>query len=395
MAAMPGRRPAVSGPAQERAVLKKRDYYEVLGVGREAGEAEIKKAYRQLAMRHHPDRNPGDKNAEEKFKEAAEAYAVLADTDRRARYDRFGHAGVGGAADGVGGFNPEVFSDFEDILGSFFGFSFGDLFGGARGRRPGRRRGADLRFDLEIDFLEAALGCEKEISVPRLESCSDCKGTGSRSGARVTCEACHGQGQVVHRQGFFTLNQTCGRCGGAGTVVRDPCPACRGEGRRRAVRRLNVKVPAGVDNDNRLRVPGEGEGGAAGGQHGDLYVVLHVKEHPLFRRDGPNLAVEVPITLPQAALGVEAQVPTLEGLSRISIPSGTQPGAVFCLRGKGLARPAGGPRGDLYVTVALSVPTRLGRKQRELYEKLLELEEPAGEKDKDKDILGRVKDIFT
>jgi molecular chaperone DnaJ len=374
------------------ALLKKRDYYEVLEIGRQASEAEIKKAYRQLAMKYHPDRNPGDKNAEERFKEAAEAYAVLADPEKRARYDRFGHAGVRGA-EGFGGFNPEVFSDFEDILGSFFGFSFGDLFGGQRRQRTGRRRGADLRFDLEIDFLEAARGCEKEITVPRLESCPDCHGSGARGGARATCENCHGQGQVVHRQGFFSLARTCDRCGGLGTVVHDPCPTCHGEGRRRETRRLSVKVPAGVDNDNRLRIPGEGEGGVEGGRHGDLYVVLHVKDHPLFRRDGPNLVVELPITLPQAALGAEVQVPTLEGSSSLTVPAGTQHGAVFCLRGKGLARPSGGPRGDLYVTASLSVPTRLGRRQRELYEKLLEIEEPAGTKDKD--ILGRVKDIFS
>ena len=374
--------------------MSKRDYCEILGVGRDAGEAAIKKAYRQLALKHHPDRNPGNRDAEEKFKQAAEAYSVLADQEKRARYDRLGHAGLGGA-EGFGGFNPEVFSDFEDILGSFFGFSFGDLFGGARRPRTGRRRGADLRFDLEIDFLEAATGCGKEITLPRLEACSDCKGSGSRSGARTTCEACRGQGQVVHRQGFFTLGRTCETCGGVGTVIRDPCATCRGEGRRREVRRLSVKIPAGVDTGIRLRIPGEGEDGVQGGRGGDLYVVIQVKDHPLFRRDGPNLIVELPVTLPQVALGAEVQVPTLEGSSRISIPAGTQHGAVFCLRGKGLPRPSGGPRGDLYVSVVLSVPTRLGRRQRELYEKLLEVEEPAEAKDREKDIFGRVKDIFS
>ena len=378
--------------------MKKRDYYEILAIKRDASEAEIKKAYRQMAMKHHPDRNPGNKEAEEKFKEAAEAYAVLADRDKRARYDRFGRAGLGGA-EGFTGFNPEVFSDFEDILGSFFGFSFGDLFGGGRGRGrgTGRRRGADLRYDLEVEFLEAALGVEKEVQVPRLEACADCRGSGSKEGARVPCDLCHGHGQVLHRQGFFTLSQTCGACGGAGTVVRDPCPACRGEGRRREVRRLNIKIPAGVDSDMRLRVAGEGEGGLHGGRQGDLYVVLHVKEHEVFRRDGPNLLVELPVAIPRAVLGCEAQVPTLEGSARITIPAGTQHGSVFCLRGKGLPRPDGGARGDLYATVSLSVPARLSRRQREMYEKLLEDEEPASysAREKDKDILGRVKDIFS
>ena len=376
--------------------MKKRDYYEVLGVERGAGEADIKKAYRQLAMKYHPDRNPGDREAEERFKEAAEAYSVLADQDKRARYDRFGHAGLKGA-EGFGGFNPEVFSDFEDILGSFFGFSMGDLFGGGRRSRGGRRRGADLRYDLEIDFLEAARGAEKEIRVPRLEACADCRGTGARAGARTTCEVCRGQGQVVHRQGFFTLSQTCGVCGGTGVVVRDPCPACAGEGRRREVRHLNIKIPAGVDTGTRLRVSGEGEGGLQGGRGGDLFVVVHVKEHPLFRRDGPNLMVELPVTLPQAVLGTEAQVPTLESSSRLAIPPGTQHGTVFCLRGKGLPRPGGGPRGDLYVSVVLSVPAKPSRRQRELYQQLLETEEPArpADADKEKDLFGRVKDIFS
>ena len=376
--------------------MKKRDYYEVLGVDRGAGEADIKKAYRQLAMKYHPDRNPGDREAEERFKEAAEAYSVLADQDKRARYDRFGHAGLKGA-EGFGGFNPEVFSDFEDILGSFFGFSMGDLFGGGRRTRGGRHRGADLRYDLEIEFLEAARGVEKEIRVPRLEACADCRGTGSRAGARTTCEVCHGHGQVIHRQGFFTLSQTCGACGGTGAVVQDPCPSCGGEGRRREVRHLNIKIPAGVDTGTRLRVSGEGEGGLQGGRGGDLFVVVHVKEHPLFRRDGPNVMVELPITLPQAVLGIEAQVPTLESSSLLAIPPGTQHGTVFCLRGKGLPRPGGGPRGDLYVTVALGVPAKPSRRQRELYQQLLETEEPArpADAEKEKDLFGRVKDIFS
>jgi molecular chaperone DnaJ len=379
--------------------LKKRDYYEVLGIARDASEADIKKAYRQQALKYHPDRNPGDKQAEEKFKEAAEAYAVLADAEKRRRYDQFGHAGVGGAA-GAGGFNPEIFADFEDLfsgLGSIFGFSMGDLFGGARGQRGGRRRGSDLRYDLEIDFLEAAHGTEKELRVPRLESCADCKGSGSRGGGRETCRACGGRGQVLRRQGFFALAQTCGECGGSGSVVRDPCPTCRGEGRRRQVRHLKITVPAGVDTGTRLRIPGEGEGGQQGGRTGDLYVVLQVREHPLFRREGPDLMVETPIALSTAALGGETVVPTLEGSSRIAIPPGTQHGAVFCLRGKGMPRPDGGPRGDLYVSAVLSVPTRLNKKQREIFERLREAEDPpeSAGRGRDRDFFDRVKDIFT
>ena len=372
--------------------MKKRDYYEVLGVPRQAGEADIKKAYRQLAMKHHPDRNPGKKEAEEKFKEAAEAYAVLADPEKRARYDQFGHQGLGGA-EGFGGFNPDIFHDFEDILGSFFGFSMGDLFGGGRGARPGSRHGADLRYDIEIEFMEAAQGVEKEIRVPRLETCGDCRGSGARDGARSSCSQCGGRGQVIHRQGFFTMSQTCRRCGGTGQLIKEPCPACHGEGRKREIRQIKVRIPAGVETGSRLRISGEGEGGPQGGRPGDLYVVIQVRAHPLFRREGPDLFVEVPISIAQAVLGGEATVPTLDGKETIAIPQGTQSGTTFRFRGKGMPQPSGRPRGDLYLTAVLRVPTRLSRKERELYERLREVEEPA--EDGSRDIFERVKDIFS
>jgi molecular chaperone DnaJ len=372
--------------------VAKRDYYEVLSVQKSSSLTEIKKAYRQLAMKHHPDRNPGDKESEEKFKEAAEAYSVLADSEKRARYDQFGHAGAAGSP--FGGFNSEIFADFEDILGSVFGFSMGDMFGGGGRRRSrgGSRRGADLRYDLEITFMEAAKGVEREIRVPRLEGCTECSGSGSRDGRRSTCHRCGGRGQVVRQHGFFTLSQACGACGGAGQVVSDPCPACRGEGRKREVRHIKVRIPPGVDTGTRLRITGEGEGGLPGGRSGDLYVVLVVEDHPLFHRDGGDLRCAVPITVTQAVLGATIDVPTLDGDKPLEIPAGTQSGSTFCLRGKGMPEISGG-RGHLYVTTLVRIPERINRKQKDLFEKIRDLEEPADAPSKD--FFGRVKDIFT
>jgi len=371
--------------------VAKRDYYEVLGVQKSSSLAEIKKAYRQLAMKHHPDRNPGDKESEERFKEAAEAYSILADRDKRARYDQFGHAGAAGSP--FGGFNSEIFADFEDILGSMFGFSMGDMFGGGRGRsRGGSRRGADLRYDLEISFMEAAKGAEKELRIPRLEGCTECSGSGSRDGRRTTCRRCGGRGQVVRQHGFFTLSQGCGACGGTGQVVSDPCEACHGEGRKKEVRKIKVRIPPGVDSGTRLRITGEGEGGMTGGRSGDLYVVLIVEEHPLFHRDGADLRCAVPITVTQAVLGATIEVPTLDSDKPLDIPAGTQSGSTFCLRGKGMPE-LGGGHGHLYVTTLVRIPERTNRNQKELFEKLRELEEPADAPSKD--FFGRVKDIFT
>jgi molecular chaperone DnaJ len=373
--------------------VKKRDYYQILGVARQATEAEIKKAYRELAKKHHPDRNPGNKVSEEAFKEASEAYAVLADPDQRRRYDQFGHQGVRGVG-GPGGFNPDIFSGFEDILGSVFGFSMGDLFGGGRRSRGGARRGADLRYDLSIEFMEAARGIEKEVQVPRLETCTDCRGSGSKSGARATCRTCGGRGQVIRSQGFFTLSQTCPSCGGAGQVVQDPCPTCHGEGRRRQERQIRLRIPAGVDSGSRLRVAGEGEGGLQGGRPGDLYVVIEVGDHPIFHREGANLLCEVPITIAQAVLGARVEVPTLEGKASLEVPAGTQSGTTFRLRGRGMPRPEGGPAGDLFATATVRVPARLNRKQRELFERLREAEDPPEQASRERPIFDRVKDIF-
>ena len=342
----------------------KRDYYEVLGVERSAAPEVVKKAYRKLAMQNHPDRNPGDKAAEDRFKEATEAYQILSDPERRSQYDRFGHAAFENAG-GFGGFDFNA-GFAEDLFNDLFG----DFFGTSRGRGRNRaRRGEDLRYDLEIDFEEAAEGGERIIDVPRLSSCEDCGGSGaSDSGARSTCEACQGSGQVRFQQGFFTIAKTCGQCGGQGTIVKNPCRSCGGSGVRQKTTQLNIRIPAGVDTGSRLKLRGEGEHGRNGGPAGDLYVVLNVRPHPLFSRDGTDVVCEMPITFPEAALGADIEVPTLGGKVRMKVPAGTQSGKVFRLKGKGVPDLRGYGRGDQLVRVIVEVPRKLTARQRELME---------------------------
>jgi molecular chaperone DnaJ len=343
-------------------VAAKRDYYEVLGVERSAGSEEIKKAYRKIALKCHPDRNPGDKAAEERFKEASEAYQVLCDPERRAQYDRFGHAAFEQGA-GFGGFDFAA-GGFEDIFGDIFG----DFFGGRRGRSRGRR-GEDLRYDLEIDFEEAVFGVEKTLRVPRLATCEDCKGSGSKNGTpRETCSACKGSGQLRYQQGLFSIAKACGQCQGQGSVLRDPCHGCRGAGMVRRQHTLSVRIPPGVDTGSRLKLRGEGETGTSNAPPGDLYVVLHVREHPLFTRDGNDVICEVPIGFTQAALGAEIDVPTPHGKMRVKIPAATQSGSVFRLKGKGVPDVRGYGHGDALVRVLIETPKKLSAKQRELLE---------------------------
>lgn len=346
----------------------KRDYYEVLGVSRSASEQEIKSAYRKMALLHHPDRNPGSKESEDKFKEAAEAYSVLSDGQKKTQYDRFGHAGLGSAAGGgFGGFDPNVFSDFSDILGDLFGF--GDLFGQGT-RRGGSRvqRGADLRYDLEIGFEEAAFGTSTKIKVPRHQTCTECNGSGAQKGSGPTaCPTCQGHGQVRFQQGFFSIARTCSHCRGTGQVIKNPCTSCRGHGRIEKERTLELKIPAGVDNASKLRIAGEGDAGPNNGPTGDLYVVLHVQEHEFFERREHDLFCHIPISFPQAALGAEITVPTLEKEDeKIDVPSGTQTGSTFRVKGRGISKRGGAARGDLYVTVDIVVPHKLSKEQKEL-----------------------------
>ncbi len=372
----------------------KRDYYEVIGVGRGASEQEIKSAYRKLALEYHPDRNPGDQQAEERFKEAAEAYSVLGDSEKRGRYDRFGHAGVGGAAGpGASGFDPSVFSDFSDILGDLFGF--GDAFGGSgpRGSRSANR-GADLRYDLELSFEEAAFGKLTRIKVPHHETCSECEGVGALKGSGpATCPTCNGYGQVRYQQGFFSITRTCSQCQGSGQFIKDPCKHCHGDGRVVKEKTLELKIPAGVDSGSRLRVSNEGDAGPRGGAPGDLYVLINVGEHEFFERRDDDLFCHIPISVTQATLGAEISVPTLDGEEILKIPAGTQPDSVFRIRRAGIAEANGRGRGDLYVNINVRVPTKLTREQREILSKLAETEE-AENKPIQKKILEKVKEIF-
>lgn len=375
--------------------MSKRDYYEVLGVAKGASEGEIKSAYRKQAMQFHPDRNPGNQEAEDRFKEAAEAYAVLSDSQKRAQYDRYGHAGLSGSAGGgFNGFDPNVFSDFSDILGDIFGF--GDLFGGSR-RGGGRtQRGSDLRYDLELSFEEAAFGTKTKIKFPRHESCGECSGTGGAQGSSASsCTTCNGYGQVRFQQGFFSITRTCSQCGGAGQVIKNPCKACRGEGRVVRDKTLELKIPAGVDQGDKLRIAGEGEAGGRGATPGDLYVVLVVKEHDFFERREHNLFCHIPISFPQAALGAEITVPTLEGEEeQLTIPPSTQPGSVFKVKGRGVSKRGGSARGDLYVTVNVIVPSKLNREQKDLIARLAETFQNDN-RPIQKKLLERVKEIFS
>ncbi len=345
--------------------MDKRDYYEVLGVDRGASSEDLKKAYRRLAMKFHPDRQSTDPKAEEKFKEASEAYEILNDEEKRAAYDRFGHAGVDPNQGGASGFE----GSFSDI----FGDVFGDIFGGSRGRSDGVSRGSDLRYNLNLTLEQAVGGDAIEIKIPVMTACADCDGTGCAPGSSpTTCQDCNGTGQIRVSQGFFSLQQTCPRCRGQGRIITDPCRSCGGSGRVEKSKTLSVKVPAGVDNGDRIRLTGEGEAGLRGGPPGDLYVQVEVKDHPIFVRDGRHLYCEVPISFPDAALGGQMEVPTLDGRVNLKIPKETQTGKVFRLRGKGVTQVRGGGVGDLLCKVQIETPVELTQQQKELLEKFKE-----------------------
>jgi molecular chaperone DnaJ len=362
----------------------KRDFYEVLGVSRQASDADLKKAYRRLAMKYHPDRNPDDKSAEEKFKEAKEAYEVLSDSQKRQAYDQFGHAGVGGAAGaGAGGAGfSGGFGGFGDVFGDIFDNIFtGGRAGGQGGAQSYAERGSDLRYNVELTLEQAAIGHEMEIKVPTYVSCSPCKGSGAKAGSKPTvCETCEGQGQVRIQQGFFSIQQTCPQCHGQGQVISSPCPECQGNGRIRESKRLKVKIPAGVDAGDRIRLTGEGEAGTHGGPNGDLYVQVSIKKHPIFERNESDLSCNVPISYVTAALGGELEVPTLEGKVNLKIPSETQSGKVFRLRGKGMKSVRGYGTGDLLCRVFVETPVNLTKDQKALLRDLEASMEKSGKK---------------
>jgi molecular chaperone DnaJ len=374
--------------------MTRRDYYEVLGISRDADEQALKSSYRKLAREYHPDRNPGDKQCEEKFKEAAEAYSVLSDPQKRAAYDRFGHAGVQGAV-GPQGFDPEVFQDFSDIIGDLFGFGFGDVFGGGRNRRNRARRGDDLLYNLEISFEDSIRGMSAEIQVPGMEQCERCKGRGAEpEDGVVTCSTCRGRGEVIYQQSFLSVRRTCGQCGGTGQIIRRPCRECRGEGHIRRERKLRVTIPAGVDTGMRLRLSQEGQPGSNGGPPGDLYVQVKVTEHPVFERQGNDLHCTVPVNVAQATLGTSVDLLTFDGLQTVKIPESSQSGSQVKLKGLGVPSVNGGGRGDLFVNVDVRTPTRLTREQRRLFEELRQLL-PEENEPQEKGLFEKVKDYFT
>lgn len=364
----------------------KKDYYELLGVSRNASEEEIKKAYRKLALQYHPDRNPGDKQSEEKFKEVSEAYQILSDAEKRAKYDQYGHAAFGDGSPFPGGF--DFTAGFEDVFGDIFG----EFFGG--GARRGRGRGDDLRYNLTLKFEEAVSGTEKKIKIPRHGPCETCHGSGAKAGtAPQTCPTCRGRGQVSFQQGFFSVSRTCSQCHGQGTIVKDPCANCGGSGRLRNLHTLNVKIPGGVDTGSRLKLRSEGESAPAGGAPGDLYVVIQVEPHPIFIRENLDIFCDVPISIAQAALGAEIDVPTLNGKVKMKIPAGTQSGKVFRMKGKGVNDVQGYHQGDQHVRVSVETPTHLTARQKELLKEFA----TAGGEDVNpmaKGFLDKMKDLF-
>jgi molecular chaperone DnaJ len=346
--------------------MSKRDYYEILGVSKDISEKDLKKAYRRVAMKHHPDRNPDDKASEEKFKEASEAYEILSNSQKRTAYDQYGHEGVNGNAGGFGGGGGGA-GNFSDV----FGDVFGDIFGGGGGRQRGPQPGSDLRYNLEIDLEEAVKGTTTKIRVPTLVTCNPCDGSGAKKGSSpITCTTCGGAGQVRMQQGFFSVQQTCPNCRGQGKMIADPCTSCHGQGRVEETKTLSVKVPPGVDTGDRIRLSGEGEASADGGLSGDLYVQMNVRAHNIFERDGKHLYCEVPISIVDASLGGELEVPTLDGRVKLKIPSETQTGKLFRLRGKGVTPVRGGSTGDLLCRVAVETPVNLTKKQKDLLKEL-------------------------
>ncbi|MBZ2187136.1 MAG: molecular chaperone DnaJ [Bryobacter sp.] len=372
--------------------VSKRDYYEVLGVERGADEQALKSAYRKLAMKYHPDRNPDDPKAEEMFKEAAEAYGVLSDAQKRAAYDRYGHQGVQGAGGG-GGYESQ-YTDLNDLFGDFFG----DFFGGGRGNRGGGnrpRRGEDLRYDLEIEFEDAVRGTAIDIQIPKLDTCARCEGTGAEKEDGLTqCSTCRGRGEQLFQQGFMTIRRTCSTCGGRGQIIRRPCKECKGEGRLRSEKKLRVNIPAGVDTGTQLRLNQEGQASTNGGPAGDLYVVISVKEHAVFDRQDYDLHCTVPVNVAQAALGCEVEIPTFEGIETVKIPEGTQPGTQLRLKARGVPRVNALGRGDLFIHVEVHVPAKLNKEQRKAFEALRESLPQPGEGGGKDGFFGKVKNLF-